>query len=535
MVVKTVHSPEVNEAAAFDSLTQLLRDSFQLESFRKGQLEIIRSILAGSDTMAVMPTGGGKSLCYQLPALFHRKLVVVISPLIALMQDQVKALQRQGLRAGCLHSAQTDSEKREVFSRLNEPGSFLLYLSPERVQKPGFAAWLRGRDVALIAIDEAHCVSQWGPDFRQDYGKLEILRQIKPETPILALTATATPQVLNDIEASLQLRKPDRHVYGFYRPNLFYQVAICVDDDRKTELLFEAIRLTPEGRIIIYCGTRNLCETLSSQLAASMDGVGFYHAGLAAEVRSDVQAQLSSGKIRILCATNAFGMGIDLPNVRLVAHFQMPANIESFYQEVGRAGRDGKMSRCLLLYSKRDRSLQTFFIQQSKAEARVISSKWRALDAMTLFAEGGECRHAGILTYFRDSERIKSCGHCDICTPKSDWVVACESSMQKISSLAKVVTKTRKKSKDRDAGARLETAEAELRSECLREWRRTYAERNDIAAFIVFSNRTLIDLANRNPKDLSELAQVYGFGEHKVSTLGAEVLSELAKCEPSRS
>lgn len=513
---------------------QVLKERFGLLEFRKGQRAIIESVLVGRDAMAVMPTGGGKSLCYQLPAVQLNRLIVVISPLIALMEDQVRSLLAIGVRAGSLHSAQSVDEKREVFAEIRKGGAFVLYLSPERVQKPGFSDWLVQQDVGMFAIDEAHCVSQWGHDFRQDYKKLTFLRTLKPDVPMLALTATATPQVLEDIILSLQLRTPDRHVHGFYRPNLYYQVAICDDDAEKIAIIKAAIRQNPEGRILVYCGTRQGTETLSKDLAREFQGVGYYHAGLGAETRTAVQNQLASGELRILCATNAFGMGIDYPNVRMVAHFQMPANIESFYQEMGRAGRDGKPSVCLLMYSKKDRGLQSFFIQQSKAEARVIAAKWRALDAMVQFAEGGECRHAGILTYFKDSERIKTCGHCDICAPSSSLLVlrpSRESIRKSAAAGAVVVRKSKKKISALDRSEKLESPEAELRATELREWRRSYAAENDIAAFIVFSNRTLIDLANKNPRTREELVRVYGFGDHKVEAIGDLVLQQLRACE----
>ncbi len=524
--------------ASGGTIESVFRETFHLNEFRKGQRGIIESVLANHDTMAVMPTGGGKSLCYQMPAVVLNRLVIVISPLIALMQDQVRALRDIGVAAGCLHSGQDIEAKRAVFQAIRRGGTYVLYLSPERVQKPGFADWVKTQDVALFAIDEAHCVSQWGPDFRPDYGKLKMLREWKPNVPILALTASATPTVLEDIITTLGMKSAERHVRGFYRPNLFYQVSICETDDQKLEWLKAAIRRTPEGRILVYCGTRNSAEALAIELATEFADVSYYHAGLSAEARVEAQEKLNRRQTRILCATNAFGMGIDYPDVRLVIHHQMPANVESFYQEMGRAGRDGKMSRCLLLYSKKDKGLQSFFIQQSKAEARVISSKWRALDAMTSFSEGGECRHAGILTYFRDAERITACGHCDICSPVSDWVIA-KPERRFIPNL-----KVRKKSSapsssrssarsgglgSKEAAGILHGAEAEVRATVLKDWRKKYASEKDIAAFIVFSNKTLIDIANRNPVSLTDLLNVYGMGPQKVETFGVEIIRELDK------
>jgi ATP-dependent DNA helicase RecQ len=448
------------------------------------------------------------------------------------MQDQVRGLRNLNIPAGCLHSGQSIEDKREVFSEIKKSGTYLLYLSPERVQKPGFAQWAKSQDIAFFAIDEAHCVSQWGPDFRQDYNRLAVLRELKPSAPILALTATATPPVLEDIVHQLGLKIPDRHVHGFYRSNLFHQVVVGDSEDLKVEMIKDAISRTPDGRVLIYCGTRQNTEELAAHLSRSFSGVDHYHAGLGASERSEIQKKLDRKELRILCATNAFGMGIDYPDVRLVVHYQMPANIESYYQEMGRAGRDGEMSRCLLFYSKRDKGLQSYFIQQSDAEPRVISAKWRALDAMTAFAEGGECRHAGILTYFRDSERIKRCGHCDICTPTSDWVIAKPVAQKSNGKFAKGATagghKIRKARSKADLSESLTSPQAEVRAEMLKDWRRSYAADKDIAAFIVFSNRTLIELANVNPGSLSELGDIHGFGPHRLESIGAEVLKVLS-------
>ena len=539
----TLRTPEFTPT---ESLQTILEKYFGLKSFRKGQLSILKSVASGKDTLAVMPTGGGKSLCYQIPAIYFDGLVVVISPLIALMQDQVRSLVQMGIPAGTLHSGQSLDEKREVFNRVQSSRAFVLYLSPERSQNPGFADWIRKQNVVLFAIDEAHCVSQWGHDFREDYNKLNVLKELKPNVPILALTATATPQVLTDISRQLTLRNPDRHVYGFYRPNLYYQVETCLDESEKISYVRSVLKNTTQGRILIYCGTRQQSEDLARLFGKEFKGVKYYHAGLSADVRRDTQRGLDSGETRVLCATNAFGMGIDYPDVRAVVHFQMPANIESFYQEMGRAGRDGNPSLCLLLYLKKDRGLQSFFITQSKAPAQVTRQKWDSLESMIQFIEGGECRHAGVLTYFKDSERIVACGHCDICAPRSSLKITVDRMADDTCNEVEAVVSGLRESKSRSFGKpkktktrkkqtlpdkTLTTEGAELRFEVLREWRRTYSKENDIAAFIVFSDRTLTDLSNKNPKTLDQLQKVYGFGNVKVESLGNLILTELRKME----
>lgn len=515
-----IQPPEFNS-----SLTALIQSRFRLSSFRKGQQGIVESIIQNHDTLAVMPTGGGKSLCYQLAGVYFEKLTVVVSPLIALMKDQVRSLNNLGIPAGALYSGQTQDEKREIFRRINESKTFILYLSPERVQNEGFAKWIKTRDVGLFAIDEAHCVSQWGPEFRQDYHKLKILRELMPKVPIMALTATATPLVLRDVATQLGLRTPDRHVHGFYRPNLYYQIEDCADENAKMDLVDQAIRANPSGRILIYCGTRQQTEDLSSYLSKHFEGTGFYHAGMSTEARTETQRQIQEGDIRILAATNAFGMGIDYPDVRLVIHFQIPSSVEALYQEMGRAGRDGANSTCLVLYARKDKGLHSFFIQQSQAENAVIQRRWNALNAVTQFLESAECRHSGILTYFKDSNRVPKCGHCDVCDPSSPRRV-----LVPVKAKARATTKTRKRktnSKKGETSFELEDEMAKDRAEVIKVWRRKYAAELDKPAFIIFSDRTLRDLANKNPQTLSELHNVFGLGEAKIELFGELLLNEL--------
>jgi len=499
---------------------KLLKQHFGLDAFRLGQREIIGSVLSNRDVLAVLPTGGGKSLCYQYFAAARQEMVLVISPLIALMNDQVASLTRMGVPAGCLHSGQTQDEKRAVFRRLNQGGGFVLYVSPERTQMEGFQAWLQKFKIGLIAVDESHCVSQWGHDFRADYAQLHTLKAARPEVPMLALTASATPFVLNDIAKQLGLRSPARHVHGFYRPNLYYQVETCAGEEEKMRLLRQSLRQNSTGRILIYCGTRRATEELAAQLEGEFPGTAFYHAGMGAKDRTEVQDKFAAGGSRILTATNAFGMGIDHPDVRLVVHYQMPANIDALYQEMGRAGRDGLPSTCLLLYAKKDKGLQSFFIQNSKAPERILSSRWRALDNLVEYAEGGECRHAEILTYYQDAQRLRQCGHCDVCNPSSPRAIQ-KPPAPPVPERERAFK--RRKSEKRSPDVMLLDAEQSRIFEILRLWRREKAQELDVPAFVVFSDRTLRHLAQARPREASDLNGIYGMGPAKIEKFGDEL------------
>jgi ATP-dependent DNA helicase RecQ len=506
-------------------LETLLLQRFGLKAFRRGQAEIISAILKNKDVLAVLPTGGGKSLCYQLPAVYKQELIIVISPLIALMNDQVASLTKLGIPAGALHSGQTEAEKKDVFYRLAKGGAFVLYLSPERAQKERFHTWIKERKIGLFAIDEAHCVSQWGHDFRPEYGQLGILKKIRPDVPILALTASATPAVLEDIAKQLSLVEPESHIHGFYRPNLYYQVEYCEDDDEKQAFLLQSLEQTPKGRVIVYCGTRKNTEAMAKLIKKHFKKVDFYHAGMSSEDRTRVQESYAAGDIRILVATNAFGMGIDHPDVRLVLHFQLPANIDSLYQEMGRAGRDGEHSTCIMLHSKNDKGLQSFFIRGSKAPRGIINARYRNLDALIAYAEGGECRQAEILHYYRDAQRIKACGHCDACDPASDRKIQKPVVAQSRSIATDVkVAKRRKKKESTNSSL---SAEEERRFQSLKAWRKEKATELDVPAFVIFGDKTLRQLAVENPVSLEGLGHVYGFGEVKLERFGNEILQRL--------
>ena len=430
-----------------------------------------------------------------------------------------------GLRG--VHVLQAEEQKLDVFRRIAQGGPFLLYLSPERVAKEGFRRWIVGKPVALFAIDEAHCISQWGHDFREEYGQLEILKRLRPDVPILALTASATPLVLRDIARRLGLEDPARHVHGFYRPNLYYQVEAC-EEDEKFAFLRTALEQTPTGRVIIYCGTRKSVEEVARQLGRHFEGVGYYHAGLSPKDRTETQEAYERSELRVLVATNAFGMGIDHPDVRLVAHYHMPANIDALYQEMGRAGRDGQHSTCLMLYSKKDKGLQSFFITRSEAPAEIKRVKWNTLEALVNYSEGGECRHGGVLTYYQDSQRIDACGHCDTCDPASPRKI------QRPEFPIQAATEIRAARKKKAKKANIAAEEAmdghqKDRLALLKDWRKRKAKELDVAAFMVFSDKTLRDLAERNPRTHEALSEVYGIGEQKLEAFGTEVLAELAQ------
>jgi ATP-dependent DNA helicase RecQ len=397
---------------AVPTLPQLLKSTFGYSTFRPLQREIIEANLVGEDVFALLPTGGGKSLCFQLPALARPGLTVVVSPLIALMKDQVDALQASGVAATFLNSTLSAEEARARLRGLHGGEYKLLYVAPERLMLEGWVENLKAWNVTAIAIDEAHCVSEWGHDFRPEYRQLAKLRTTLPDVPMMALTATATGRVREDIITHLKLRDPQTFVASFNRPNLTYRV---VPKDEPAKQIIDFVRKREHESGIIYCASRATAERVADALA----GRGFlarpYHAGLAAEERARNQEMFLRDDTRIICATIAFGMGINKPNVRWVIHHDLPKNIEGYYQETGRAGRDGLPGDCLLLFSAGDIAKQTHFLDEITGEQERAIARTQ-LRQIVHYAESAGCRRVELLQYFGETFPLDNCGACDNCS-----------------------------------------------------------------------------------------------------------------------
>ena len=393
------------------TLPQLLKSTFGYSTFRPLQREIIEANLVGEDVFALLPTGGGKSLCFQLPALARPGLTVVVSPLIALMKDQVDALQASGVAATFLNSTLGADESRARLRSLHRGEYKLLYVAPERLMLEGWVENLKAWNVTAIAIDEAHCVSEWGHDFRPEYRQLAKLRTHLPDVPMMALTATATGRVREDIITHLKLRDPQTFVASFNRPNLTYRV---VPKDEPAKQIIDFVRKREHESGIIYCASRATAERVADSLA----GRGFlarpYHAGLAPEERARNQEMFLRDDTRIICATIAFGMGINKPNVRWVIHHDLPKNIEGYYQETGRAGRDGLPGDCLLLFSAGDIAKQTHFLDEITGEQERAIARTQ-LRQIVHYAESAGCRRVELLQYFGETFPLDNCGACDNC------------------------------------------------------------------------------------------------------------------------
>ncbi len=587
-----------------DQAARLLHSVFGFPDFRPGQAEIVQSVLQGRNTLAIMPTGGGKSLCFQLPALCRDGVTVVISPLIALMRDQVRALRAAGVEAGALTSGNTDEETEEVFQAIDDGRLKLLYMAPERLASGGALALLRRAKCSLIAVDEAHCVSQWGHDFRPDYLRIGELRR-SLRVPLAAFTATADEETRAEIVTRLfDGEPPVTFLRGFDRPNIHLAFAVK-DKPREQILRFAAARRGQSG--IVYCATRAKTETLAQALREARHEAVAYHGGMEADERRQVEARFQREDGLIVVATIAFGMGIDKPDIRWVAHADLPKSIEGYYQEIGRAGRDGSAAETMTLYGPDDIRLRRSQIDEGAAPPDRKAADHARLNALLGLAEALGCRRQVLLGYF--GEQAEPCGNCDLCDRPAQLFDATEAVRKALSAILRTgewfgaghlidiltgtaTPKVREKGHDqlptfavgrdlskpawgavfrqmmgrdlvrpdpdrhgalrmteaarpvlrgeapvtlrRDtvvaAGEREPVVRAQVAEEdagllaLLKARRRALAEAQNVPAYVVFPDKTLIEMAERKPVTLDQMAGITGVGARKLESYGAAFL-----------
>ncbi|MDD6860695.1 MAG: DNA helicase RecQ [Megasphaera elsdenii] len=402
-------------------LESLLKQYFGYTSFRPGQHEVIQTLLEGRDCLAIMPTGAGKSICFQLPALMMPGVTLVISPLISLMKDQVDSLVNQEIPATYINSQCTFEEAKARFAAIRAGRVKLVYISPERLENEFFTSFMQSLPISMFIIDEAHCVSQWGHDFRPSYCAIKDWIAALPRRPVVgAFTATATEKVKEDMMTLLGLEKERIFIGGFDRPNLYFRV---VRTNRKLDFALAYVQQHQEDSGIIYAATRKEVDRVYEELTRRGIRAGRYHAGLSDDVRRTMQVAFTYDRLQVIVATNAFGMGIDKSNVRYVIHYQMPKNIERYYQDAGRAGRDGAPGECILLFSRQDIMIQKFLIEQSVHDPQQQAVEFRLLNAMVRYCEGNHCLRHYILTYFGEHpswQRCEKCGNCDQETVEED-------------------------------------------------------------------------------------------------------------------
>ena len=494
------------------NINQTLKQYFGYDSLRTGQEELINGILAGHDVLGIMPTGAGKSLCYQLPALMLKGITLVISPLISLMSDQVKALNQAGVHAAYINSSLTENQIRMALSYASQGRYKIIYVAPERLNTPRFLDFACNADISMLTVDEAHCISQWGQDFRPSYLEIAGFLTRLPRRPIVsAFTATATERVKNDIVASLGLNNPVTMVTGFDRPNLFFRVVTRKGGSQKDNSIINYVKKHEDESGIIYCATKKNVDKLYTLLNEQGISVGRYHAGLSNDERKQNQEDFTYDRIRVMVATNAFGMGIDKSNVRYVLHYNMPQSLEYYYQEAGRAGRDGEEAECVLFFSKQDIMINKFLLQ-NKASAGDVASDMqktandrRKLQQMINYCETDKCLREFILSYFGDTTPC-------ICNKCSNCVVVEDEEEE-------TYVETGKKRKKAAQLAGLNELGAAL-FEKLRSVRTELAAEKSVPPYIICSDKTLKDMCAKLPRDKEQLADVYGMGEQKIQNYG---------------
>jgi len=490
-------------------LKSVLRRYWGYGEFRPLQQRIVESLIGGHDCAVIMPTGGGKSLCYQLPAVVSERTAVVVSPLIALMQDQAAALEQMGIPAAALNS-QIDWPAQQQVMRRAEKGEYrLLYVSPERLLREGFIDFLGRVPLAFFAIDEAHCISEWGHEFRPEYRQLRRLRELFPECPIAAFTASATRQVRHDILRQLSLRDPHKYIASFHRPNLNYHVKLT-DSKTQGQILLAGMEAYRDSTVIIYSPTiARVGETVRFLQKSGIAAIP-YHGKMENEERSRNQELWMSDEVRVLVGTIAFGLGINKPSVRAVIHLALPKSIEQYYQEAGRAGRDSAPADCVLLWQTRDAGLLAYFNNQI-ADAPERQRAWDSYHAIRKFAESDACRHRQICLHFGETPKWERCDACDVCAEPLDWTI--QQRARPVSALP------------RPASAAPEPALLQH----MRVWRRDFARRRGVPAFMILNDAALADLCRREPDTIDQLLAVNGIGEKKAQSFGSDILAELQK------
>ena len=494
------------------NINQTLKQYFGYDSLRTGQEELINGILAGHDVLGIMPTGAGKSLCYQLPALMLKGITLVISPLISLMSDQVKALNQAGVHAAYINSSLTENQIRMALSYASQGRYKIIYVAPERLNTPRFLDFACNADISMLTVDEAHCISQWGQDFRPSYLEIAGFLTRLPRRPIVSVfTATATERVKNDIVASLGLNNPVTMVTGFDRPNLFFRVVTRKGGSQKDNSIINYVKKHEDESGIIYCATKKNVDNLYALLNEHGILAGRYHAGLSNDERKQNQEDFTYDRIRVMVATNAFGMGIDKSNVRYVLHYNMPQSLEYYYQEAGRAGRDGEEAECVLFFSKQDIMINKFLLQ-NKATAGDVASDMqktandqRKLQQMINYCETDKCLREFILSYFGDTTPC-------ICNKCSNCVVVEDEEEE-------TYVETGKKRKKAAQLVGLNELGVAL-FEKLRSVRTELAAEKSVPPYIICSDKTLKDMCAKLPRDKEQLADVYGMGEQKIQNYG---------------